>query len=127
VHPHAAGPEVLEAFQSGDREGFDPDWIAGTARDVNLGRTNRRRHATVDVAFQKTNCLLSRRVIAEGDVDVGINEAGKHGCTVRVDDDIAPYNEIGRGGTDLYDLAILHDDRIAAREGGAPIAGRDRS
>ncbi len=43
----------------------------------------------MDVAFEKADGLLARRVIAERDVDVGVDEPGDGGRPVGIDDDVA--------------------------------------
>ncbi len=85
----------------------------------------RRGRAAVNIAFEKANGALARRVVAEGDVDMGIDQARDGDRAVRVDHDVAVRDLRGGGGPDVDDLALVHDDRVARRERLAPIASQN--
>jgi hypothetical protein len=75
----------------------------------------------MDVAFEVSHGLLARRVIAERDVDVGVDQTGNCGRSSSVDDNVAALNIPGRRRADELDLLVESDDRVALDEGRAPI------
>ena len=125
VHGHAAGPIMLEAFARRDGERLHPVRIARPPRHMHLGRTDRRGHAAMDVALEVADGLLARRVVAEGDVDVGVDEAGNGGRAAGVDDDVAALDVVGGRRAYGCDLVVLRDDGVARRQRHAPVAGND--
>src|SRR5262249_21202227 len=73
VHAHAARPVALEGFVRGDGERLDAGRVARPPRHVHLRGADARRDATVNVAFEESDRLLPRRVIAERDVNVRVD------------------------------------------------------
>ena len=89
MHPHAAGPIMLEALARRDRERFDAFRVARPARHMHFGGADRRRDAAVQIAFEKADGLLPRRVVAKGDMDMAVDQARDGGGAGGVDDDVA--------------------------------------
>ena len=96
VHAHAAGPVMLEALEGRDRQRLDPGGVLRPARHVYLGGGDRRGGAAVDVAREVAHGVLARREVAEGDVDLGIDQPGDRRRAAGVDHDIAGVD--GGGG-----------------------------
>jgi hypothetical protein len=91
---------------------------------VDFGSADRRRGATVGVALEEADRLLPRGPVAERVVHLRVDEARDRRCAVRVDHHVAVL-EGRRGGADGGDPAVLHDQRLALREGIAPVARHD--
>ena len=126
-HPHAARAVVGEAALRRQRQGFHALHVARTAGHVHLGGGDRGGDAAVQVAFEKTHRTLARRIVAEGDVDVGIDQAGDRGHAAGVDHHIgALHRRCGRGA-DADDAAAIGDDGVALRMRIAPVARYDVS
>ena len=125
VYPHAARAIGGEAALRGERQRLDAGDIARAAGDVDLGGRDRGGHAAMQVAFQVADRALARGIIAEGDVDMGVDQAGDRGGLVGIDDDIGALHlaRAGRAGGD--DTAVLHEDRVALDERPMPVAGND--
>jgi len=100
VDSHATGPVMFEALPRCDRKCFDPLSVPRASRDMHLGGADRRRHAPMDVAFEVSHGLLARCVVAERDVDVGVDQTGNYGCSIGVDDNVASLNIPGRRRAD---------------------------
>ena len=70
----------------------------------------------MQIAFEIADRALARRVVAEGDVDMGIDQARDRGHAAGVDHDVAGLD---LGSVDAVPtLAILpssHDDGVALR------------
>ena len=79
---------MLEALARGNGKRFDALRIAGPAGDVHFRGRDRGRRTAVDIALQKANRALARRVVPERDVHMRINEARDRGRPVRIDDDV---------------------------------------
>ena len=77
----------------------------------------------MDVAFEEADGLLPRRVIAERDVDMGIDQAGHGHHAAGIDRHLA----IGSiaAGADRNDLAVVEDDGVARRDGRGDVAGEN--
>ena len=91
ANSHAAGTVVLEAFHRGDGQRLYAFRILRPAGHMHFGGGDRRRCSAVHVAFKKPDGALPRRVVAEGDVHMGIDEAGNGGGAVCVDHDVAGF------------------------------------
>ena len=79
----------------------------------------------MEIALQKANRALARRVVAERDMHMRIDEAGDRGRPVRVDDDVTAVHLGGRGGADGYEFALVRNDRITGNERLSPVAGNN--
>ena len=97
---HPAGPIIFKAFEGGDGERLDAFGILRPPRHMDLARRNARGRAAVEIAFEETDGLLARRVIAEGVVDLAVDEAGADGAAHRVDHQISSLDLGRRGGAD---------------------------
>ena len=122
---HAAGPIVGEAALRRERQRLDAFDVLRPSGNMDLGGRDRRRRAAVQVAFEIADGALARRVVAEGDVDVGIDQAGNGGHAAGVDHDIGGVHGLRRCGADRDDTLAVGDDRVAGGERIAPIAGND--
>jgi hypothetical protein len=92
---------------------------------VHFGSRDGRRRAAVEIALQKANRALARRIVAERDVHVRIDEARDRGGAVRIDDDVTAVHLGGRSGTDGYEFALLRNDRVTGQERLSPVAGNN--
>ena len=72
---HAARAIVRKAALCRDRQRLDAFDVARPPRHVHLARRDRRRGAAVQVAFQIADGALARRVVAERDVHVAVDQA----------------------------------------------------
>jgi hypothetical protein len=81
----------------------------------------------VDIALQISDGALTRRVVAERNVDVGVDQTRNGGRSISVDDDIAGLNRPPRRCADGFDLGADGDNRIALNQRSTPIAGNDRT
>ena len=79
----------------------------------------------MQVAFEIADGALARRVVAEGDVDVGIDQARDRGGPVGVDDDVRALHLARADGADGNDPAFVHEDRVAVDERRMPVARDD--
>jgi hypothetical protein len=59
---------MLETLARGNRERFDAFRVVRPAGDVHFGGRNGSRRPAVEIALQKANCALARRVVAKCDV-----------------------------------------------------------
>ena len=89
VHAHPARPVMLEALEGRDRQRLDPGGVLRPARHMHLGGGDRRGGATVDVAREIAHGVLARREVAEGDVDLGVDQTRNRRRPACVDHDIA--------------------------------------
>ena len=113
VNLHAAWPIVLEALVRGDGERLDALGIPWPAGHMHLRRADRGGHPAVHIAFQVADRLLSRRVIAERDVHVRIDQPRNGRRAVGIDHDVAGV-DLARGrGADRDDAVAVTDDGIA--------------
>ena len=69
--------------------------------------------------------FLPWREIAEGDVDVGIDQAGDCRHAAGIDHHVGAIDRSGRGGTDQRDALTVTDDGVTGSERRMPIAGND--
>ena len=79
----------------------------------------------MQVAFQIADGALARRVVAEGDVDVGVDQAGDGRHAAGVDHDVGALDRLRRRGADRDDALAVGEDRVAGGERLAPIARDD--
>ena len=72
------------------------------------------------ITLQKADGLLARRVVAEGNMDMQIDEAGHRHHAVGVDGHVAVRSIAA--GSDREDFAVAHDDGVAGgdRRGDVP-------
>ena len=122
---HAARPVVGKAALRGDCQRLDALDVAWPARHMHLRRRDRGRGAAVQVAFQIADGALARRVVAERDVDVRVDQAGDRRHAAGVDHHIGFAYGVGRRGADRCDALAVDDDRVAGCERLAPVAGND--
>ena len=108
IDPHAAGAEGLETALRRDRQRLQSRRVRRPAGNVNFARRNRAGDAAVDVAFEKPDGLLARGVIAEGGVDVGIDETGYHRHAADIDDEVRRIDVLGWDAAHLLDPAAGH-------------------
>src|SRR5262249_21421751 len=83
---------------------------------------NRGRGAAVQVALEIPDRPLTRRIIAEGDVHVRIDEAWNGGHSVRIDDDVGALDRRRRRGAHRNDTVRVSNNRVAGDERTAPVA-----
>src|SRR6185437_14715159 len=76
VNSHSPRTPLLKALRGCDRERLYPGGIFRPTGYMDLGGSNRRCHPAVHVAFKKADSLLPRRIIAERDVNVRIDQTG---------------------------------------------------
>ena len=110
-----------------DGERLDPVGIARPPRHVHLGGADRRRHPAVHVALEVADGLLARRVVAERDMHVGVDQARDRGRSARIDDDVAGLDRLRRGSADAGDAVAVGNDRVARHERACEIARHDRA
>ena len=125
MHAHPARPVMLEALEGRDRQRLDPGGVLRPARHVHLGGGDRRGGATVDVAREVAHGVLARREVAEGDVDLGVDQPRNRRRPAGVDDDIAGIDGGALHSADSFQNAVGRDKRIAVDEGCAPVARDD--
>ena len=125
VHAHAARPVMLEALEGRDRQRLDPGGVLRPARHVHLGGGDRCGGATVDVAREVAHGVLARREVAEGDVDLGVDQTRNRRRPAGVDDDITGVDSSALHRADRFQYAVGRDQRIAVDEGCAPVARDD--
>ena len=94
MHAHAAGTIVGKAALRRDRERFDARRSLRPAGHVHLGRADRGGDAAVQVAFEKADGVLARRVVAEGDVHMRVDQAGDGRDAVGIDDDVGGFEPL---------------------------------
>ena len=125
VHAHPPRPVMLEALEGRDRQRLDPGGVLRPARHMHLGGGDRRGGAAVDVAGEIAHGVLARREVAEGDVDLGIDQPRNRRRPAGVDDHVAGIE----GGcfhlADGHQPAVVGQQGIALDEGRAPVAGDD--
>ena len=122
---HAARAIGLETARRGNRERLDTNRILWTARHMDLGRRDRGRDAAVQITFQIADRLLPRRIIAEGNMDMAVDQAGNGGGAVGIDYDIRGTHVLRRQGADRLDKAIFTKNCIAGLQRRFPIAADD--
>ncbi len=118
---------MLKTSPCRNRERLDPLGIARTPRHVHLGGADRRGHAAVDIALKISDGLLTRRVVAKRDVDMGVDQAGNGGRPISIDDDVAGLDLPRRRHANRLDLGAGGDNRVALNQWSTPIAGNDRA
>ena len=79
----------------------------------------------MQIAFQISDRALPRRVVAERDVDVGVDEAGHRSHAGGIDHDIGALDCRSRSRPHGCDPLAVDEDRITAHKGIMPIAGDD--
>ena len=79
----------------------------------------------MQVAFEIADRTLARCIVAEGDMNVGIDQARNRRHAAGIDDDIRGLDRGRRGGTHAHDLAIVRDDGVTRGERVTPVAGND--
>ena len=119
------GPVVRKAALRRDRQRLDALDVARPPRHVHLGGRDRGRGAAVQVAFEVADGALARRVVAEGDVHVRIDQARNRRHAAGVDHHVGALDRAGRRGADRDDALALGEDRVAGGERIAPVAGDD--
>ncbi len=92
---------------------------------MHLGGRDAGRGAAVNIAFEIADGVLPRREIAEGDVDVGIDQARDRRHAAGVDDDVGRFHRLRRRGADRDDALAVGEDGIARGERSFPVAGND--
>ena len=120
-----ARPVMLEALEGRDRQRLDPGGVLRPARHVHLGGGDRRGGAAVDVAREIAHGVLPRREVAEGDVDLGIDQPRNRRRPASVDDDIAGVDGGALHHADGFQNAVGGNERISVDEGLTPIARDD--
>ena len=111
VNAHAARPVALEGFTRCYCQRLDAGRIARPARHMHFRRADARRHSAVNIAFEEADGFLARGIIAEGDVDMGIDQA-RHGHHARGVDGNVAAGDIA-AAADRDQLSIGHEDRVA--------------
>src|SRR6185437_2302942 len=114
MHAHAPRLKGIERFSRGDCERLYPRRILGPPRYMHLGCADAGGHPAMRVAFEKSNGLLPRRVIAERDMDVRIDETGYGDGAAGIDGDIAAGNLATV--SDRFNISISHHDCIAGHD-----------
>ena len=123
--PHAAGAVVLEPFHRGDRQRLHAFRVFRPPGHMHFGCGDGRCRSAVNVAFEEADRSLARRVVAEGDVHMGIDQARDCDRPVRIDHHVALGDLRSRSGPDVDDPALVHDDGVTGRDRLAPVAGQN--
>ena len=126
-HAHAAWPVGSEAALRRQRQRLHALRIARPSRYVHLRCRNHRRGAAMDIAFQKPDGALARRIIAEGDVDVRVDEAGDRRHAAGIDHHVGALDRCGGRRADMGNALAVGDDDVAHCNWRAPIARDDHS
>ena len=121
-HAHAARPVVGKAALRRERQRLDALGVLRPARHVDLGGRDRGRRAAVEVAFEIADGALARRVVAEGDMDVRVDQPGDRRHAAGVDHHVGGVHRLRRRGADRHDALAVADDGVALGERIAPIA-----
>src|SRR6185437_516778 len=95
VNPHSPRTPMLKTLQGGDRERLHPNRIFGATGYMDLGGSNCRCHPAVDVAFEEADGLLSRRVVAERDVNMRIDQTRNCNRACGIYHDVTCLNACG--------------------------------
>ncbi len=114
MHAHAAWAVILERFARRDRERLDPRWIARPTRHVHFRCADAGRDAAMDIAFEEADRLLPGRVVAERDVDVGVDQTGHRHHTGRINGDVGICDIAA--ATDRGDLVAVDEDGVTGRD-----------
>ena len=88
MNAHAAGAIVEKAARAASASALTPAGSLGRPGTCTSDAVIDVVDAAMHVAFEKPTTLLPRRVVAEGDVDVGVDQAGDRGGAVGVDHDV---------------------------------------
>ena len=75
----------------------------------------------MQVAFEKADRALPRRIVAEGDMDVRVDKAGDRRHAAGIDDDVGGFDLLRRSRAGPRDPAVVGQDSIAGDERVAPI------
>ena len=124
---HAARPIVEETGARRERQRLDAGGIRRPAGHVDLRGRDGRRRAAVQIAFEVADGALARRVIAEGDVHMAVDEAGDRGGAGGVHDHVAPGEIRVREAADRRDRSPVHQDAVGGNEGVGKVAADDRA
>ena len=116
---------MLEALEGRDRQRLDPGGVLRPARHVHLGGGDRRGGAAVDVAREIAHGVLARREVAEGDVDLGVDQTRNRRHPAGIDDDIAGVDGSALHRTDGFQNAVGGNERISVDEGLTPVTRDD--
>ena len=79
----------------------------------------------MQVAFEIADRALARRVVAERDVDVGVDQAGNRRHAAGIDHHIGGLDRRADAVPTDDDAAAVGDDRVARDERIAPVARND--
>ncbi len=125
MDPHASRTIGLETARRSNRECLDADRVLWAAGHMDFGRRDRGRHAAMQITFQIADRLLPRRIIAEGNMDMAVDQAGNRGGAVGIDHDIRGAHVLRRQGPNRLDKAIFTKNCIAGLKRRFPIAADD--
>src|SRR5208282_1318950 len=76
INAHTAGTEMLEAFEGGERQSLDAGGILGPAGNMDFRGADRGGDSAMHITFEEAHRALARRVVAEGDMNLRVDEAG---------------------------------------------------
>ena len=116
VHLHAAGAERPECALREDRHRLKADDVAGAAGHVDFAGGNHGGDAAVEIAVDPVELVLPRRPVAGDGMDVAVDQAGRDGGAVGIDDRCGALGIDVLEASDRCDLAVLGDDRVAVQD-----------
>jgi len=108
---HPAGAKALVGLVGGDRQRLDAHGILRHPRQMHLAGRHHPGHPAVHIALDEAQGVLAGSPVAQHDVDVGVDEAGRQGRALDVDPDV------GGGRVDLGPIADLADQPIFDQDG----------
>jgi hypothetical protein len=113
-----AGAVPGEAALGGDGQRLDAGGIRRAAGHVDLAGGDRPGRAAVQVALQEPDGLLARRVVAERDVHVRVDEPGDDASAARVEDLVVVGGiHVGARADPGDPPGVVADQRVAGQAG----------
>ena len=125
VDLHAGGTGVLEGLVGEDSHALGADGILGTAGHMALTGGDDGGDAAVQLSLNEADGLLTMTVVAHGDMDMGIEQAGSHGGTGSVDDLVGLHAAGDSLAADSRDLAVDNNDGVALSDRLCDVTGQD--
>ncbi len=113
---HAAGAQRPERALREDRHRLQADDVARPAGHVHLAGRDHRGDAAVEIAVDPADLVLPRRPVAGDGMNVAVDQAGRDGGAVGVDDGGGAFGVDVLGAADRRDLAVDGDDRVGVED-----------
>src|SRR5262245_9948673 len=99
--------------------------MVGAAGNMHLAGRNAGGCAAVQIALQEADRLLLRRVVAERDMDVAVDQSWAGGRAIGVDHQVALLELIFPDRSNFREHTVVHQDRVTVGEWIAPVSSYD--